>query len=217
MPQSAVHPTPDITSTIAMHSCAAQHVAVDHRRGSPERDARDGPHRVPPDAGGLVREVARRRREQASHGAVGDGQLGGLVYARRPAVVAEAAPGGEHVVGAGGREVLDRRPPLHPPVSVLDDDGHARLLQHDLGDPDIVRAPLQRPPQRVLVVKGCRVDPGLAPGHRPRLTDRVKPCEERTPTVGPGLGVEELRRVVRERVAACGWEAGLLESRRLDL
>lgn len=188
----------------------AQHVAVDHGRRPPKRDAGDCARRVASYTGNLVREVLCRRRQQAPHGRVADGQLGGLVDARRAAVVAQAAPRGEHVVGAGSRQVLDRRPPLHPPVPVFNHDGDARLLQHNLADPDLVRALLERPAQRgVIGAKFGAIHPWLAPRHRARRAHRVEPGQEAGAAVGAARAVEEQRLVVRERVASRRWQARL--------
>lgn len=143
------------------HACD---VAVDERCTLAERDRRDRTCRVRPDAGHAA-QLARARRQRA---ALLDDSARPRPQVARARVVAESGPRGEHVVQRCGCERAHRRKLRHPLLPVRDDGLHARLLQHDLADPDRVRvarrAPGQIPPSPREVRDDRRCDRALLPG-----------------------------------------------------
>jgi len=119
-------------------------VAVDERRALAKRDRRDRACGVRPDAGhrselgGAARQRAgESRRDLARTG----------VEVARTRVVAEAGPRGEDVIERCVGERLRRREARHPALPVRDHRTDARLLEHDLGDPDRVRVARASPRQ----------------------------------------------------------------------
>ena len=95
------------------------------------------------DGGGGVGADARQHlqlryaRGEFSPELAGDDR-GAFVQVAGAAVVAKASPGGEDVVERRGGQRLDCRP-AREELEVVGNDGfHRRLLQHDLGDPDLV-------------------------------------------------------------------------------
>jgi hypothetical protein len=145
-------------------------IAVDERCALPERDRRDRSCGVWPDARHAA-QLGRGTRELAlvAHGLRARPQIS------RARVVAEARPDLEHVIERRGRERRHRREPRHPALPVRDHGGDARLLQHDLADPDRVRIARAAPRQVPLHLRVVRDDGGRDhPGsfHRP-LVARV--------------------------------------------
>jgi hypothetical protein len=133
----------------------ARDVAIDERRAFAERDRCDRPGGVRTDARDLA-EVGGARG-QGTGDAVGDG-LGAGVEVARARVVAEARPRGEDIVEWSIGERAHRRKPRHPAFPVRDDRLDARLLQHDLADPDRVRIPRAPPGQVAAVTRVVRDD-----------------------------------------------------------
>ena len=133
----------------------ARHVAVDERRALAVRDARDRSRGVRPDPGHLaqVRSAPRQRSRELR----GD-RLRALLEVARARVVAEPGPRGEHVVERRGRERGHRRKLRHPALPVRDHRRDARLLQHDLADPDRVRIARAAPRQIALHLTVVRDD-----------------------------------------------------------
>jgi hypothetical protein len=128
------------------HACEnARDVAIDERRALVVRDRCDRTRGVRPDArhraqlGGALRQGAAPLRADL---------LRARPQVARARVVAEPGPRGEHVVERCGGERAHRRKLRHPPLPVRDHGRHARLLQHDLADPDRVRI-ARAPPRQV--------------------------------------------------------------------
>ncbi len=127
----------------------ARDVAIDERRALAERDRRDRARGVRPDAGHAA-QLARTSRQLAvpvaRHG------LRTRMQVARARVIAEPGPRREHVVERRPRECADRRKLRHPALPVRDHGRDARLLQHDLADPDRVR--IARSPPREIASHG---------------------------------------------------------------
>ena len=117
----------------------ARHVAVDERCALAVRDRRDRARRIRTDARHAA-QLARGARQRVADG------LRTRVQIARSRVVSEPRPGGEDVVERRGGERRHRRKLRHPALPVRDHRRDARLLQHDLADPDRVR--IARPPPR---------------------------------------------------------------------
>ncbi len=148
----------------------ARDIAVDEGCALAERDRRDGSRGVRPDAGHAA-QLGRGARELAlvAHG------LGAGMQVACSRVVAEARPDLEYVVERRGRERRHRREPRHPALPVGDHGGDARLLQHDLADPDRVGIARAAPRQVPLHLRVVRDDGGrdhAGSFHRP-LVARV--------------------------------------------
>lgn len=122
-------------------------VAIDERGALAERDRRDRPGGVRPDAGHLAQ--LRGPPGQRAVPARAD-RLRARPQVARPRVVAEPRPRREHVVERRPRERGHRREPRHPALPVRDHRGDAGLLQHDLADPDRVRIARAAPRQVTL-------------------------------------------------------------------
>ena len=110
-------------------------VAVDRHRPPAERDRRDRRRGVAADAGqrpqailgvGKMSAVLRRHRLRAG------------VQVARAGVVAEPGPGLEHVVERRCGERFDIRPARQEFRVIRPDRLHGGLLQHDLGQPDVI-------------------------------------------------------------------------------
>jgi len=114
----------------------ARDVAIDEWLALAVRDRRDRAGRVRPDARDATQLV--RATRQLAVPLRGD-HLGARLQVARARVVPEPGPRGEHVVERRDREVLHRRELRHPALPVRDHRLDARLLQHDLADPDRVR------------------------------------------------------------------------------
>jgi len=143
----------------------ARDVAVDQRRALAERDRRDRPRGVGPDARHRA-QLGRARRQRAAVPRVDCLRPG--VQVARARVVAEPGPRREHVVERRRGERRHRREPRHPALPVRDHRRDAGLLQHDLADPDRVR--IARPPPRQIalhlhVVADHRGRDRLMPAH----------------------------------------------------
>jgi hypothetical protein len=130
-------------------------IAVDERRTFAIRDRRDCTGGVGPDAGHLT-QLARPRRQCAGK------RLGHCLRARvevtRARVVAKARPRGEHIVERRGGERGHRRELRHPALPVRDHRLDARLLQHDLADPDRIWITRATPGQVAAVTPIVRDD-----------------------------------------------------------
>ena len=94
----------------------------------------DGGGGVIADAGQRADAVVVARETAGRHD-----PLRGEAQIARARVVAEAAPQREHVVFGGGGQGCDRGEAFEEALVVRDDRLGARLLQHDLADPDAVR------------------------------------------------------------------------------
>ena len=114
----------------------ARDIAVDERRTFAKGDRCDRARRVGPDARHGT-QLARAARQLACpvarHG------LRTRVQISRARVVPEPRPRGENIIERRLRERADRRKLRHPAFPVRDHRLDARLLQHDLADPDRVR------------------------------------------------------------------------------
>ena len=149
-------------------------VAVDQRRALIERDRRDRARRVRADPG-YPAELGRTPRQLAAPRLPNGARAGPQVP--RPRVVAEPAPGSEHVVERCGGEHRNRRKLRHPALPVRDHRRHPRLLQHDLADPDRVGIPRSTPRQIAAhgrVVRGHGLGDRAIPvgRHRPLVPGR---------------------------------------------
>ena len=129
----------------------ARDIAVDERRPFAIRDRRDRTGGVRPDAR-HVAQAARGTRQRITD------RLRARVQVARARVVAEAGPRGEHVVEWRGCERRHRRKLRHPARPVRNDRRDARLLQHDLADPDRVRVARAPPRQVALHARVMRDD-----------------------------------------------------------
>jgi len=111
-------------------------VPVDDRQAMPERDRTDRARGVGADAGqrrdvvGLVWKAAAVPLDDRARG---------LVQRPGARVVTQSRPQREHLVERSRRERRDRRKPREPPLPVRQHGLQARLLRHDLADPDRVR------------------------------------------------------------------------------
>ena len=99
---------------------------------------------------GSSRQRRARRRELAA--VLGDDDLRAAMEIARARVVAEAAPGGEHLAEVGGGQRADVGEARGEALVVGEDGRHLRLLQHDLGEPDAVRVARVLPGQRMAAV-----------------------------------------------------------------
>ena len=126
----------------------ARDVTVDERCALAIRDRRDRARGVRSDARHLA-QLARAPRQRAAMRGRDRACAGVQVTGTR--VVAEPGPRGEHVVEGRRGERPHRRKPRHPALPVRDHRLHARLLQHDLADPDRVRI-ARAPPGQVAAV-----------------------------------------------------------------
>jgi hypothetical protein len=123
----------------------ALHIAVDDGAGFVKSDAGDGRRGVTPDAG------------KRAQGAGGGGQPAGVIahqaargimQGASAAVVAKSAPGGEHFGGLGGGKRGHVGKAAQKIAVTVQHRTHSRLLQHDFGNPDVVRVAGGTPGQR---------------------------------------------------------------------
>ncbi len=110
-------------------------IAIDNGYGPIKRDAGDGGSSVASDAGQGEQGFGILRKAPAV--LYGD-LLRALVQHARAPIVAEAAPGGQHVIRRSCGERLDIRKTVEEYPVVVEDGGHARLLQHDFAEPDAI-------------------------------------------------------------------------------
>ena len=114
-------------------------------------------------------------------------------HARSP-IIAETAPGGQHGLFASPGERLDIRKTFEENPVVVEHRGYARLLQHDLAEPDAVgiasftpgkvAAMLAVPAEEVATETGHVLAGGADQGPRtrvrfdgyPRTHDAIVPC-----------------------------------------
>ena len=122
----------------------AQDVAVDSGQGQAEGNRADGAGRVAADARQL--EQRRKIRGQLAAVLLAD-HAGGLLEVARPAVVAESLPEFHEELVVAAREALDVGQCLEEARVVGDDGRGARLLQHDLREPGVIRCDLLAPGQ----------------------------------------------------------------------
>ncbi len=107
-------------------------IAVDRRDLRPVGDRRHRRRRIGTDA----RQRRQHRLVVGKSAAVHRShRLRALVQISRAAVVAEPGPGDEHIVDAGARKRLDRRPAPQELEVVGNDRLDHGLLQHDLAEP----------------------------------------------------------------------------------
>ena len=119
-------------------------VPVDDRGAAAEGDARDGASRVGPDP----LEPAELLEPARHHPVVLERhRLRGGVEHTGAAVVAKAAPEGEHALFGGLRQLPDRGELPQKPLVVGDDGARAGLLEHRLADPDGVGVACPSPGQ----------------------------------------------------------------------
>jgi hypothetical protein len=126
----------------------AQPVRLEGNHRPAEGEGGDGSGDVRTDAGQLLELVHRAREPTPS---LPHEEAGGLVEAMGPGVVAGPLPDLEDLPDRGPRERLDGGEPLDEPGEVAGRGGDARLLQEDLGDPDVVRLPVRAPGKRPTV------------------------------------------------------------------
>ena len=125
----------------------AQDVPVHGRLRLAEADRGDGPGRVVPDARKGAYLLIFLRENAA---VFRDDHLRRLLQIPHPAVIAEALPELRQPVGrAGGQRGNVRQ--LREKAEVIAPDGlHARLLKHDLREPDVIRFAVA-PPRQIAV------------------------------------------------------------------
>jgi hypothetical protein len=111
-------------------------VAVNDGRGFIEGNAGDGRGGVVSDAGKTAERGGGLRENTAVEF---NNFLSALVKHARPAVVAEAAPGGKNRIERRGGERFDTREAFEEEAVMLENGGDARLLEHDFRKPDAVR------------------------------------------------------------------------------
>ena len=158
-------------------------VAIDYGDGLVVGEAGDGGGSVGTDARKLAEILCGGGHDAA---VVVDDGLGGFMQHAGAAVVAEAAPKGEHILLVGFGEGLKGRKALEEGGVALDDHGDAGLLEHDFGDPDRVRI-IGVPPGEITLAAlipseefGSHVGEGLlarpaAVGHGESLSHRTDP------------------------------------------
>ena len=117
--------------------------------GAAERDRRDGPRDVRPDAGESL-ELGGGRRETAP--ALPHDPSRGFVEVVRAGVVAGPLPELEDPPSRGPRERLEGRERREEPLEVGTRLGDPRLLEKDLGDPHPVGVPVPAPRKRSTMV-----------------------------------------------------------------
>src|SRR6185437_3568230 len=148
----------------------AAHVAVEDRAPLAARECRDRRGGGAADArqrGEIVEAARKPAAETIAHLASGAMQVA------PPGVIAEPAPEREHLVEVRGGEIGNRRPAREEALVVRDHRLDARLLQHDLGEPDAVRVAGSLPGQRVAALAALPLDdPGCERCRRARLRHR---------------------------------------------
>ena len=127
----------------------ALHIAVEDRGACAEGEGGDGRRGRAADAGQL-REQVGVAREMAA--VFGHQALRAGVQIARPAVIAKAAPQGEHFVDRGCGQGGEGRKTLEKARVIADHRGHLGLLEHDLRQPDAVRIAGVLPGQVVAAV-----------------------------------------------------------------
>ncbi len=110
-------------------------IAVHHGGRPVEGDRRHRRRRIAADAGqseqpflGIGEHAVMQRHHR----------LGAFMQIAGAGVVAQAGPGHQHVVQLGGGEIAHRRPAFEKLGEIGTDRGHRGLLQHHLGQPDMV-------------------------------------------------------------------------------
>ena len=117
-------------------------VPVKHRQRHAIRDAEDSGGRVLADPGkpkgsfGVPRKFSRMPRHNLARRAV---------QVSRTAVIAETGPVPQHAFDAGPRQRTHVRKARKKSLVIGNHRRHARLLQHDLRDPDFVGIPVAPP------------------------------------------------------------------------
>ncbi len=145
----------DVVVDRAHASEHARDVAIDEWRALAIRDRRDRAGGVRPDAGHAA-QLARKAWQCACE--CRRDRLCTCVQVARARVVAEPGPRGEHVVERRRGERVHRRKLRHPPLPVGNHGLDARLLQHDLADPDRVGIARTAPGQVAAVTLVVRDD-----------------------------------------------------------
>lgn len=130
-------------------------IAVDERRAFAKCDRCDRAGRVWTDAG--HGSQLRRRRGQGAAELLAH-RLRTRVEVARARVVAKPGPCREHIVERCRRERVHRRKALHPALPIRNHRLDARLLQHDLADPDRVRVTRATPREIAAVTRVVRDD-----------------------------------------------------------
>ena len=150
----------------------AEKIAVNSRARLSVGKRRDGTRRVASDAGELEEGIEVVREVAA---VLFDDHLCRALEVARTAVVAEPLPQLHECVVVHGGEVMDARQYREKTQVVGAYDGGARLLEHDLRDPDMVRCRFVAPRQVARVGRGfAPCEQGTAEGGkdvcaRPRL------------------------------------------------
>ena len=161
----------------------AQYVAVDGRQRQAEGNRADGAGGIAPDA--------RQRQERCKVGRhlsaeVFNNLAGSLLEIARAVVVAEPLPEFHEELVVAAREARDVGQRFEEARVVRDDGRGARLLQHDLGDPGVVRRDLFAPWQAAQ--RGLAAIPG----------------QQRLDNLGQDIGVRQLeRRVLFSHCGIC--------------
>ena len=125
-----------------------QHISVHGRHGQPEADGRDGSRRVVPDAGQGAEGVVVGRKLAAV--LLAD-DAGGFLEVAHPAVVAQTLPELVQLFFLTGRQRRDVRQRRQKALIIRQRRRDAGLLQHDLAQPDVVRAGVGAEGQDALV------------------------------------------------------------------
>jgi hypothetical protein len=126
----------------------APHVGVHDRLILAERDAHYGPGGVAPDARQLQKLFSALRDFPA---VVAQHDLGGSVEMARAGVVPQPFPRFEHFIERGAREALQRRKSFKKSSVILAHALHLGLLEHNLGDQDMIRVVGRAPRQIALM------------------------------------------------------------------
>ena len=110
----------------------ADHVAVDGCVGESQGDAGNGRGGVGSRAGEAEDSLV------AVRDALRVNQFRRAVQVPRPAVITEAAPGGQYIGFGGVRQGLNAGEPLEEAMEIRNYRLHACLLEHDFGNPDAI-------------------------------------------------------------------------------
>ena len=117
-------------------------IAVDDHARPAKGNGCDRSCRVGPDAGQRAKPVLVLREPSAKLAA---DHLRGAMQVTGAGVIAEPGPGRHHILGRSGRKVADIRPAAGEIEEIGNHRGHHRLLQHDLGQPDMIGRRQVRP------------------------------------------------------------------------
>ena len=122
------------------------HVGVENRNALRKTKCRDGPRGGSADAG-QSRQLVRSTRK--SPAVLCNNLLSTTVQIAGTRVIAEPTPKAHYLVLTGRRQSCDIWKPREETRVIVEDSGHLRLLQHDLGQPDFVGIPSLLPGQMV--------------------------------------------------------------------